>query len=153
VAGAYVLRTDGGARGNPGPAGAGFVIEDDSGVIVRSGGRFLGVATNNVAEYEALVWGLQTAVDHGVRQIEVRADSELVVRQVNGHYKVKNAGLVPLHRAACELLKRFTSARVVHVRREENVAADELANRAMDARETVGDGVVPGAGGQTSLFG
>ncbi|MDO8915784.1 MAG: ribonuclease HI family protein [Coriobacteriia bacterium] len=151
--GSFTLRTDGGARGNPGPAGAGFVIEDASGAIVRSGGRYLGVATNNVAEYEALVWGLQTALDHGIRRIEVRADSELVVRQVNGHYKVKNAGLIPLHKASCELLKRFESARVMHVRREENVAADDLANRAMDARETIGDGVAPGAGGQTSLFG
>lgn len=129
------------------------MIEDASGAVVRRGGRFLGVATNNVAEYEALVWGLRTALDHGVQRIEVRADSQLVVRQVNGHYKVKNAGLVPLHATACALLKRFSSARVVHVRREENCAADELANRAMDARETVGDGVHPGAGDQTSLFG
>jgi ribonuclease HI len=151
--GTYILRTDGGARGNPGPAGAGFVIEDSEGTVVRSGGRFLGVATNNVAEYEALVWGLQTALDHGVQRIEVKADSELIVRQVNGHYKVKHAGLVPLHRTACSLLKRFASSRVVHVRREENAAADELANRAMDARETIGDGVLPGSGGQTSLFG
>lgn len=153
MTGTYTLRTDGGARGNPGPAGAGFVLEDASGAVVRSGGRFLGVATNNVAEYEALVWGLRTALDHGVARIEVRADSELVVRQVNGHYKVKNAGLVPLHRTACELLKRFGSTRVVHVRRDENAAADELANRAMDARETIGDGVQPGAGGQATLFG
>jgi ribonuclease HI len=153
VEGAYVLRTDGGARGNPGPAGAGFVIEDAGGAVVRSGGRFLGVATNNVAEYEALVWGLRTALDHGVERIEVRADSELVVRQVNGRYKVKNAGLVPLHRTVCELLKRFASWRVVHVRREENAAADELANVAMDTRATVGDGVETELGGQSSLFG
>jgi len=153
VAAAHTLRTDGGARGNPGPAGAGFVLEAPDGTVVRSGGRFLGETTNNVAEYEALIWGLKTALDEGVTEIEVRADSELVVRQVNGHYKCKNAGLVPLHRTACDLLRRFARSRVVHVRREENVAADELANAAMDQRATVGDGVDVERGGQATLFG
>ncbi|HEX9093042.1 MAG TPA: ribonuclease HI family protein [Coriobacteriia bacterium] len=148
---AFVLRTDGGARGNPGPAGAGFVLEDPSGVTVRSGGRFLGEATNNVAEYEALVWGLRTALDQGVRDIQVRADSELVVKQVNGHYRVKNAGLAPLHAEACALLSRFASAKVVHVRRAENEAADALANEAMDLRGEIGDGVAAGDG-RSRLF-
>ncbi len=148
----HVLRTDGGARGNPGPAGSGFVLEEPGGAVVRSGGRFLGVATNNQAEYDALIWGLETALEHGVRTIEVRADSELVVHQCNGRYRVKNAGLVPLHKKACELLARFDSAKVTHVRREENFAADGLANQAMDTRSTVGDGAGSAPGGQSSLF-
>jgi ribonuclease HI len=88
-----------------------------------------------------------------VRAIEVRADSELVVHQCNGRYRVRNAGLVPLHKKACELLARFESAKIVHVRREENVAADGLANQAMDTRSTVGDGAGSAPGGQSSLFG
>ena len=153
MTGTYTLRTDGGARGNPGPAGAGFVLEGPDGSVVRSGGRYLGATTNNVAEYEALIWGLKTALDEGASRLEVRADSELVVKQCNGHYKVKNAGLVPLHRQACDLLARFEHARVVHVRRAENSAADELANAAMDRRGTVGDGVETERGGQGTLFG
>lgn len=137
----FTLRTDGGARGNPGPGGAGFVLEDETGATVRRGGRFLGAVTNNQAEYEALVWGLETALDHGVARLRVCADSELVVRQMNGVYRVKNAGLRPLFSKAQELLRRFDSAEMVHVRREMNAAADELANIAMDERATVGDGV------------
>jgi ribonuclease HI len=148
----HTLRTDGGARGNPGPAGAGFVLEDGSGVVVRSGGRFLGTATNNVAEYEALLWGLATALDHGVTDLRVCADSELVVRQLTGVYRVKNEGLRPLFVRAQVLLKRFGACEVVHVRREMNAAADALANQAMDERRTVGDGVDPDAGAQPALF-
>ena len=85
-----VLRTDGGARGNPGPAGAGFVVEVD-GAVVCSGGRFLGEATNNVAEYEALIWGLENVRALGHSDVAVFADSELLVKQLNGAYKVKNA--------------------------------------------------------------
>jgi ribonuclease HI len=136
----HVLRTDGGARGNPGPAGSGFVLEGPSGTVERSGGRYIGETTNNQAEYDALIWGLETALQHGVQAIEVRADSELVVKQVNGHYRVKNAGLVPLHRKACALLSQFASAKVVHV------------NQAMDTRSTVGDGAGTAPGGQSSLF-
>jgi ribonuclease HI len=146
------LRTDGGARGNPGPAGAGFVLEDATGSVVRSGGRFLGTRTNNVAEYEALVWGLETALDEGVRGLCIRADSELVVKQVCGLYRVKNEGLRPLHARAMSLLTSFASYEIRHVRREENAAADALANMAMDERRTVGDGVVPGSESQSSLF-
>lgn len=148
----FVLRTDGGARGNPGPAGAGIVLESPTGDIVRSGGRFLGAATNNVAEYEALVWGLRVAAECGVRRLEVRADSELVVRQMNGHYRVKNAGLMPLHAEATRLVGTFQSVRIVHVRREENAAADALANAAMDSRQPVGDANWPGRHGRPRLF-
>lgn len=150
--GVFTLRTDGGARGNPGPAGAGFVLEDGTGTVVRSGGRFLGSVTNNVAEYEALVWGLQTALDHGVSRLRVCADSELVVRQINGVYRVKNEGLKPLFARAKALLDRFESASVTHVRREQNSRADALANEAMDTRATCGNGVDVAGDDRPSLF-
>jgi len=152
VADVYTLRTDGGARGNPGPGGAGFVLEDPSGAVVRSGGRFLGCVTNNVAEYEALIWGLETALDEKVSTLRICADSELVVRQMNGQYKVKNKGLKPLHHKARSLVGRFSSAEITHVRRDQNAAADDLANQAMDIRSTCGNGVDTGAEGQSALF-
>jgi ribonuclease HI len=148
----YTLRTDGGARGNPGPAGAGFVLEDETGAVVRSGGRYLGCVTNNIAEYEALIWGLETALHQGVADLRVCADSELVVRQINGIYRVKNEGLKPLFAKARTLMGRFASIQVAHVRREQNAAADELANQAMDIRSTCGDGVEDGQGDQSALF-
>jgi ribonuclease HI len=152
MADVHTLRTDGGARGNPGPAGAGFVLEDPTGTIVRSGGRFLGSTTNNVAEYEALLWGLATALDHGVQDLRVCADSELVVKQLLGAYRVKNEGLKPLHARAKELLAKFGKVQITHVRREMNQAADALCNVAMDERRTVGDGADPDAGAQAPLF-
>lgn len=148
----WTLRTDGGARGNPGPAGAGFVLEDSAGNVARSGGRYLGHQTNNVAEYEAVLWGLRTAIHHGCRDLCVCADSELVVRQLTGHYRVKNEGLKPLHAKAVDLMRNFETIEVRHVRREQNQAADELANIAMDERRTVGDGVDPDDTGQPTLF-
>jgi ribonuclease HI len=152
VAPLYTLRTDGGARGNPGPGGAGFVLEDESGAIVRRGGRFLGDVTNNQAEYEALIWGLETAIDHGVQRLRVCADSELVVFQMNGIYRVKKEGLKPLFAKAQALTRRVSTVEIVHVRREMNAAADELANIAMDERATVGDGVDPADPPQAALF-
>ncbi len=148
-----VLRTDGGSRGNPGPAGAGFVIESDGEIVCR-GGRFLGSQTNNVAEYEALIWGLENVSAMGFSQVTVYADSELLVKQVNGVYRVKNEGLKPLCRRAVSLLKGFSKTRVEHVRREQNTDADEMANLAMDARETVGDPACApgGTAPQGSLF-
>lgn len=133
-----VLRSDGGARGNPGPAGAGFVVEVD-GEVVCGGGRYLGECTNNVAEYEALIWGLENVTALGHDRVTVFADSELLVKQLNGEYRVKNPGLKPLFVRAQELLRNFGSVEVRHVRRELNKAADALANAAMDARATVGD--------------
>lgn len=148
-----VLRTDGGARGNPGPAGAGFVIED-AGRVVCSGGRFLGQATNNVAEYSALIWGLENVAALGYAKVHVYADSELLVKQVNGAYRVKNEGLKPLFAEAMRLLRGFSEGYDVrHVRREDNKLADDMANRAMDARETVGEPACePGGNGQGTLF-
>jgi len=148
-----VLRTDGGARGNPGPAGAGFVIEVD-GRIVCSGGRYLGQTTNNVAEYEALIWGLENVKELGHDEVRVFADSELLVKQITGAYRVKNAGLKPLFVRAMEILRGFSRFEISHVRRAENAAADEMANRAMDSHDVVGNPVcVPGGPApQGSLF-
>lgn len=134
-----VLNTDGGSRGNPGPAGSGFVLTDPNGLAISSGGRFLGVATNNAAEYDALVWGLQVAKTRGCRAVEVRMDSELIVRQMTGEYRVKNKGLKQLFANALSLVQDFEAVRFVHVPREDNTKADRLANEAMDARSTVGD--------------
>ena len=134
-----VLRTDGGARGNPGPAGAGFVLEDRSGSVLRSGGRYLGETTNNVAEYEALIWGLEVARSLGIRDVHVLCDSELVVRQMMGAYRVKHENLKPLFARAQSILEGFESWTIEHVRREGNAAADALVNEAIDLRATVGD--------------
>jgi ribonuclease HI len=127
------LYTDGGARGNPGPAGIGAVLLTASGDLVEELGDFIGKATNNVAEYQALLAGLEMALDRGVERLDAFLDSELVVRQVNGQYKVKDAGLKPLHAQACQLLSRFHEVSVKHVRREQNAEADRLVNEAIDA--------------------
>jgi ribonuclease H / adenosylcobalamin/alpha-ribazole phosphatase len=130
-----ILRTDGGARGNPGPAGIGVVLEDGSGTVVAEIGRGIGHATNNVAEYEALIAGLEIALDQGVTEVEVYLDSELVAQQVAGRWKIKNETLRGLAVRAGALLERFESARITQVPRERNVAADALANQGMDASE------------------
>jgi ribonuclease HI len=129
----YRLYTDGGARGNPGPAGIGARLLTANGDVVEELADFIGTATNNVAEYQALIAGLEIALDRGVERLDVFLDSELVVRQLNGQYKVKDAGLKPLHRQACLLLSRFHEVDVKHVRREQNAAADALVNQAIDA--------------------
>ncbi len=129
----YHLYTDGGARGNPGPAGIGAVLLTAAGAVVEELAESIGAATNNVAEYQALLAGLEMALDRGVQCLDVFLDSELVVRQVNGQYKVKDAGLKPLHAQACLLLSRFHEVDVKHVRREQNAAADALVNQAIDA--------------------
>lgn len=147
----FVLRVDGGSRGNPGPAAAGFVLEGAAGDVVRRGGRCIGVATNNVAEYEALAWGLQTAALEGVRGVRILADSELVVKQVRGEYRVKHANMKPLHARVAALLAGFDAWSIEHVRREDNAAADALVNEALDLRQTVGDASWP-VGGEATLF-
>jgi ribonuclease HI len=146
-----VLRTDGGSRGNPGPAGAGFVIEVDDTIVCR-GGKFITSATNNVAEYEAFIWGLENVAALGHAHVTVYADSELLVKQINGQYRVKNEGLKPLYARARVALRTFASCRVVHVRREFNKDADTMANDAMDARTTVGDAPVDPETGPATLF-
>jgi ribonuclease HI len=125
---------DGASRGNPGEAGFGIHVTAPDGSEVAGLYGYLGKATNNVAEYQALLHGLRFALARGAGSVEVFSDSELLVRQLEGRYRVKNAGLVPLHREAQGLLARFAKARVAHVPREKNRDADALANRAVDER-------------------
>lgn len=127
-----IVYTDGAARGNPGPAGAGAYLQDESGDVVAEATRFLGEATNNVAEYSGLILGLEQAGELGARTVEVRADSQLMVRQMQGEWKIKNPNLRELARRAHGLAAGFTRVDYVHVRREYNREADRLANRAID---------------------
>ncbi|BDG08923.1 ribonuclease HI family protein [Anaeromyxobacter paludicola] len=128
------LFTDGAARGNPGPAGAGAVIVNPAGHIVAKVGKFLGESTNNVAEYMGLILGLKRARAMGIKELEVLADSELLVRQLDGTYAVKAEHLAPLHAEAKALLAAFPQVSVRHIPREQNAAADEMSNRAIDER-------------------
>jgi ribonuclease HI len=149
---AWILRTDGGARGNPGPAGCGFVLERPDGTVACAAGRWLGNATNNVAEYQGLLHGLRAAAAFPeARHIAVHADSELMVKQMTGVYRVKTPHLKPLFLEACELARRFSKVTYTHVRREANKHADSLANAAMDARADVGDAPCEDPG-QGTLF-
>jgi ribonuclease HI len=128
------LYCDGAARGNPGPAGAGAVIVSPEGHIQARVGKFLGDSTNNVAEYMGLILGLKRAKAMGIRELDVLADSELVVKQLAGDYAVKADHLKPLHDEAKQLLGTFSIANLRHVPREENKLADEMSNRAIDER-------------------
>ncbi len=127
------LYTDGGARGNPGPAAAAYVLEADDGHVLAAHGEAIGVATNNVAEYRALVAGLAEAVALGVDEIEVVSDSELLVKQMTGEYRVKNAALVDLSLEAARLARELGRVRYRAVPRVENELADRLVNEALDA--------------------
>ena len=124
--------SDGAARGNPGPAGAGAVLTDSAGNVIARLGRYLGRQTNNVAEYEGLLLGLKHARELGYREVEVRADSQLLIRQLKGEYAVRHAGLKPLHAEALRVLRSFDRFDLQHVPREENALADEMSNRAID---------------------
>lgn len=128
------LFADGAARGNPGPAGAGAVIISPDGHVVAKVGKYLGETTNNVAEYTGLILGLKRAKAMGLRELEVLADSELVVKQLTGEYQVKADHLRPLHDEAKALLAGFDKIDLRHIPREENEAADEMSNRAIDLR-------------------
>ena len=128
-----VVRTDGGARGNPGPSAAGVVLETPAGEVLARLGRFLGRGTNNEAEYRAVALGLAEALARGADEVEVLTDSQLVQRQLSGSYKVRAANMKPLFEETSELLGRFRSARVRHVPRAENRDADSLVNQALDA--------------------
>jgi ribonuclease HI len=127
------LFTDGGARGNPGPAAFGYVLETEDGTVLDARGEAIGVATNNVAEYKALIAGLEKALELGVDDLEVVSDSELLVRQMTGVYRVKNRGLMPLSLDAAALARQLGHVRYTAVRREENELADRLVNEALDA--------------------
>ena len=132
------LFADGGSRGNPGPAASGAVIFDESGEVLREVGTYLGTATNNVAEWTGLVTGLEAAIELGIDDLAVRLDSELVVRQIDGQYRVKNAALIPLHARAKVLLRKFARVDVQHVPRKQNAAADALVNHVLDAHRASG---------------
>jgi ribonuclease HI len=129
------IYTDGGARGNPGPGAAAAVILDDDEDIVSEVSAYLGATTNNVAEYEALLLALQRARELGYDHASIRMDSELIVRQLNGIYKVKDPKLRELYGQAVRALREFVAWSVAHVPRSENKRADELVNAELDARE------------------
>jgi ribonuclease HI len=139
------LYTDGAARGNPGPAGLGVVIEDDKGMRLRGLCRYIGTATNNVAEYLALIEGLTAVSEWAPGRVEVYLDSKLVVEQVRGNYRVKNAALAPLHARALKLIAALPEVEIRHVERAKNKGADALANRAIDEWKGAG------AAGQQTL--
>ena len=146
------LHTDGGSRGNPGPAAIGFSITDDAGNAICEGGWPIGEGTNNEAEYKALIWGLRNARAAGITLLDVLADSELMVKQMNGIYKVKNAGLKPLHLEARGLAAEFDGFSISHVMREHNKRPDELVNASLDEGRPVGSFLVDFDTGQGSLF-
>jgi len=128
---------DGGARGNPGPAGFGVQIQDADGAVVHEIYGGLGIATNNVAEYNGLLAALRWTAEHGHHQLHICADSELLVRQMRGEYKVKNEGLKPLFLHAIALIGRIGDVTFEHVRREYNTEADRLSNLGMDEAEAM----------------
>jgi ribonuclease HI len=127
------LFTDGGARGNPGPAAYGFVLESEDGTVLAAEGEAIGTATNNVAEYSGLIAGLQKAVELHVPQVEVVSDSELMVKQMRGEYRVKNEALRELYDEATALARRVGNVEYRHVKRAHNELADKLVNDALDA--------------------
>jgi len=127
------LSTDGGARGNPGPAAYGYVLEAEDGTVLDARGETIGVATNNVAEYRALIAGLEKAVELGIDELEVVSDSELLVKQMQGEYRVKNEALRDLNDEANSLEQKLGRVRYKAVRREHNELADKLVNDALDA--------------------
>ena len=129
------LFTDGGARGNPGPAAYGYVLEADDGTILAAHGEAIGVATNNVAEYRGLIAGLAAAVELHVPEVEVVSDSELLVKQMRGEYKVKNEVLRELSLEAARLARGLEAIEYTHVRRAHNELADRLVNEALDAAD------------------
>ena len=126
------LSTDGGARGNPGPAAYGYVLEAEDGTVLDARGETIGVATNNVAEYRALIAGLEKAVELGIDELEVVSDSELLVKQMQGEYRVKNEALRELNDEANSLERKLGRVRYMAVRREHNELADKLVNEALD---------------------
>ena len=128
---AYEIYIDGASRGNPGPASVGVVVQDGSKAPVRQLARYIGETTNNVAEYLALIYGLQEALRAGCRAVTVKTDSELLARQINGQYKVRDPQLRLLHGLATHLIEGFASCRVMHIPREENALADRLAGQAI----------------------
>ena len=132
---AAILFSDGASRGNPGPAAIGFIVTDSSGQELAAEGECIGNTTNNVAEYQALLAGLQKARELGINDLEIRLDAELVVRQLNGEYKVRHPALIDWKRRVDDVLRQFRSVHIAHVGREENAIADKLANEALDRQK------------------
>jgi ribonuclease HI len=130
--GKLTVNVDGGARGNPGPAAIGVVVRNDDGAVVEQVGETIGQATNNVAEYRALLRGIELATAHGADEVELIGDSELVVRQIEGRYKVKHADMKELHAQAKAMLADFDGWSIRHVKRGQNADADALVNEALD---------------------
>ena len=128
------MNVDGGARGNPGPAAVGVVVQSPDGTVLEERGEPIGPATNNVAEYRALLLGIERAAELGASEVELVGDSELIVRQVKGEYKVKEAALRELHAEVRRSLRAFDRWSIRHVRREQNAEADHLVNEALDGR-------------------
>jgi ribonuclease HI len=131
----YHLYSDGACRGNPGPGGAGAVITNGEGNVVWEGKKYLGHCTNNIAEYEALILGLEGALAHGYKKLDVYMDSELLAKQINGSYRVKNEKLKVLMQEVRSLLSSFDSIEVKHILRCHNAQADRLANLAIDTQK------------------
>jgi ribonuclease HI len=129
-----VIFTDGAARGNPGPAAIGVVIQDEAGNTLAQISRRLGATTNNQAEYQAIISGLEKAISLGAKNVTIKSDSELVVNQINGRYKIKNTALRPLYQKVVRLAGSLESLSVSYIPREQNSEADALANKALDGR-------------------
>ena len=129
-----IMHTDGAARGNPGPAAIGVTLKDEKGNLLDTVSKYLGVTTNNQAEYRAVIAGLEKALKLGAKQVTLYSDSELVVRQILGRYKVKNAGLLPLYQEALKLIGKLDNFKAINVLRGKNAEADALANQALDNR-------------------
>ena len=129
-----IIYTDGGSRGNPGEAGIGIVIKDVEGNILKEISQYIGIQTNNVAEYKALSRGLEIALDIGITKVKCKLDSELVTKQIKGEYKVKNERMIPMYNMIMPLINKFEKFHIEHIRREYNKEADALANKAMDEK-------------------
>jgi ribonuclease HI len=128
----FIVYSDGGSRGNPGPSACGFIIKDADEVVLYKGGEYLGLTTNNQAEYHGVRLALEKALELGGREVLLRADSQLVVNQLNGIYKVKNRDLWPIHERIKELVDKFDKVQFEHVRREFNAQADGMVNKILD---------------------
>ena len=128
----FVLYTDGGSRGNPGHSGAGYAIYDLSGSIIQEGSEYIGIAVSGVAEYQAVLRGLEASLNLGIKNLEVRVDNLMIAKQMNGIYQVKNRELWPIHERIVKLSTQFEKLKFVHIKREFNQIADRLVNQALD---------------------
>lgn len=129
-----IIYTDGGSRNNPGDAGIGVVVMDNEGTIIKEISEYIGIETNNVAEYKGLIRGLEEAINIGSKNVKAYLDSELVVKQIKGEYKVKNENLKTLYNESSKLIKKLNEFEIIHVRREFNKRADYLVNKAIDEK-------------------